>query len=45
MHNTGGTVGNSVFYGGQCQGVIRRTPEKRISSWKGDAIQGALEHR
>jgi hypothetical protein len=34
MHKGEGTVGNGVFYGGPCQGVIRRTTGARIDSWR-----------
>jgi hypothetical protein len=43
MHKSEGTVGKGVFYGGPCQGVIRRTTGARIGSWKGAAIQTGLQ--
>jgi hypothetical protein len=42
--NSGSTVGNEVFYGGSCQGVVRKTTETRIGNWKRVAIQRGLEH-
>jgi hypothetical protein len=44
-HNNRGTVGNGVFCGGVCQGVIMRTTRERIQSWKGAAIERGLESR
>jgi hypothetical protein len=32
MHNSGGTVGNGVFHGGPCRGVIRITGARICSS-------------
>jgi hypothetical protein len=43
MHKSESTVGNGVFYGGPCQGVIRRTTGARIGSWEGAAIQRGLQ--